>query len=102
MLIVARAARANRPSLVHNLADRVKTHGRNDLVEYFSAATRIPVLNQRECPLLIGVSPRTPNAGEIYAPETFSNRVFTQSARILHRPRSLNVDISTKMIVKSL
>jgi hypothetical protein len=62
------------------LADRVKTRGRNNLVEYFSAAARISVLNSVNVCCLLEFPLDIPNAGEIYAPETFSNRVSTQSA----------------------
>jgi hypothetical protein len=63
----------------------VKTRGRNNLVEYFSAAPRIPVLNSVSVRCFLEFHLDIPNAGEIYAPETFSNRVFTQSARISHQ-----------------
>jgi hypothetical protein len=58
----------------------VKTRGRNNLIEYFSAAARIPVLNSVNVRCFLEFHLDIPNAGEIYAPETFSNRVFTQSA----------------------
>jgi hypothetical protein len=67
-------------STTHPRAASRKTRGRNDLVEYFSAAARIPVLNNVNVQCVLELHLDIPNAGEVYAPKTFSNRVFTQSA----------------------
>src|ERR1700733_3127316 len=48
-----------------NLADHVKTRGRNNLVEYFSAAARIPLLNRVNVRCFLEFHLDIPNAGEM-------------------------------------
>jgi hypothetical protein len=63
-----------------SLADRVKTHGRNDSVEYFSATARIPMPRSMNVRCLLEFRLDILEAGEVYALRAFWNRVFTQSA----------------------
>lgn len=62
------------------LADRVKTHDRNDFVEYFSTAAVILMPNSMNIRRLSEFHLDIPRAGETFSLEIFWKRVFTQSA----------------------